>query len=265
MTGTNGSGPPAACAICGEPTTYSAARIKALGGKVAVHQSCVPDAVAPEHLRPGTGTESEPERPAPAPMARRLPVEVVVDDERCDLAFEDKNAARAWDEWDSGDMERAKDRERARSQYSWGQRYEMALAALATGSTVSSRSGERAAKTTGDDERDPGPPPAVGPAVGPHVTVVQRHVRELEDMLDQERGLTRPGAGGLMIGEEKDRRIWELQGVRAEVVARDFPALGGSSRTIMRAREREAKRRGLKVRQVDGVVTGKVVKGAYDD
>jgi hypothetical protein len=145
-----------------------------------------------------------------------------------------------------------------------GARLDHAVRQLGTISTTPARPLTREAKnSTENDESEGGPPKVATPQIQANMTIIDFHVREIERKLDEERGLTRPRGDGRLLGEEKDRMIWEeFQGVRADDVAAAAPYLGTSGRTIMRAREREAKRRKVKVRLVDGIVIGKAVAGA---
>lgn len=239
---------PVPCSVCGHPTAITPAVLAAHGCTTATHAKCAPRTPSGEKtLRKGEA---------------HVAVEVIVGDERCDLTFEQAHADEAREEWEAGRVERDRVREQVRARMTWGERLDTALRELDAMSTVSARSPEHAAKTTGEDG-DPGPPSIAVPDVSPHMTVIERQVREIEQILDMERGLIRPGAGGRMMGDDKDKYVFDnLAGVHCDVVARDFPWLGGSGRTIQRARQREAEKRKLKINATMGIVTGKVVEGA---
>ncbi len=188
-------------------------------------------------------------------------------DEQCDKAFEDDSAAAAWAAWEADAPRRERERRKARGQMTLGERLDAALLALESMSTVAASPLTRSSKSA-EREGEPGPPKAQTPQVDANLRVIAHHVAQIEHALDAERGLVRGAAHGRLTTEEKDRIVWDdFEGVRAEDVARAAPYLGTSGRTIMRAREREAFRRKVTVRLVDGKVTGRLFDGddtAYD-
>jgi hypothetical protein len=231
----------AVCPVCLKPTRVTTVDLAAAGCTTATHGRCAP-------AKKAAGAH---------PF-----VEIVVGDERCDLTFEQEQADRTRDAWEAGRPHRDTERERTRSRMTLGERLDAAVLAVSATSSVSARPVGHEAKTTTDD-RDPGPPPAPTAEIGANLTIIQFHVREIARTLDAERGLIRPGSSGLMTGDEKDKIIWEdFKGVHCEVVARDHPWLGGSGRTIMRARQREALKRKKKVNATWGTVTGDLIDGA---
>lgn len=242
---------PVPCSVCGHPTAITPAVLAAHGCTTATHAKCAPRTPSGEKtLRKGEA---------------HVAVEVIVGDERCDLTFEQAHADEAREEWEAGRVERDRVREQVRARMTWGERLDTALRELDAMSTVSARSPEHAAKTTGEDG-DPGPPSIAAVDVSASTTVIGIHVRAIERVLDQERGLVRPAEGGRMTSDQKDKLIFdEYQGVRAEQVSESDRSLGRGPRAIMESRKREAEKRGLKVNLTTGVVTGKVVKGAWND
>lgn len=186
-------------------------------------------------------------------------IELVVDDERCDPAYEQQLADQAREQWETEHADRALQLEQERTRLTLGERLDTALRNLAALSTVAARPMERTSKSA--DHAD-GPPRAEAPDVSPNITVIKHHLRKIEDELDTARGLLRPRNVGLMTTQERDNVIWqEFKGVRAEDVASAAPYLGTSARTIMRARKREAERRKVKVNATTGIVTGNVMDG----
>ncbi len=197
--------------------------------------------------------------------ARRQPREVrfvdgetehfVVDDPRCDPVFEDAEAERRRELWEAQTGQRDRDRQADREALTLGVRLDRVLAQLAAISTAPARRIAHEPGSTADPEQV-GPPKVNTPQVEPHLRVIEHKVRELERMLDHERGAFRQQYAR-MDGFDKDRIIWDdFQGVRSGDVARAAPYLGTSARTIERARKREAEKRGVVVRLVDGIVTG---------
>jgi hypothetical protein len=238
----------AACTNCQRPTAMTPELLAKYGVTLALCDDCKPTVA-----EANSATEE---------VARRLRVDVVVTDERCEAVYEQQNADEVREAWDADRPARDREREQARARLTWGQRLDVALAALEATSTVGASPVERASKTTDDSERDPGPPKASHPDVSQNLTVIGFHVRRIEHTLDQERGLTRPGAGGLMTEEELDKELWvNFLGVHADLVSQARPQFG-SPRTVMRARQREAARRKLKVSPTYGTVLGKVIEGA---
>jgi len=217
-------------------------------------------------------------RTGPPPERRRVDgkdIELVGDSERVDPEWEKAEAARRRAAWVEGRQRRLEDRRRQREILTIGGRLDLVLRLLAIhGGGMRSR--PIAATRRGGGEARPGPPQDSDDhrerGIEQHLTLIQHHLAGLERMLDAEDGLLReegtqegfyghPGREGsfrsvrLMRTEERDRVVFdEFQGVRSEVVAKEAPYLGTHSRTIEKARAAEAKRRGLRVRLVDGVI-----------
>jgi hypothetical protein len=209
------------------------------------HGTCVPKA-EPRPL----GVEEKP--------GARLSVTLVVGDEQCEPAWVNDHADVAREEFDADAQERTTRRQHARAKLTLGERWDTAVRGLEALSTVGASPVGRSSKTTGDDERDPGPPKAERPNIDAHVTVVTRHVEDVERELDAERGHVRPRSGGLESGDEKDKRLVdEFSGVQSSIVARDNPDFG-STRTVENARRREAMRRHCKINAKTGVLGAKV-------
>jgi hypothetical protein len=182
------------------------------------------------------------ERPTPEPPHRLFPT---VDDD------EQRQALMAV---------REGERRRQREQLTLPQRLDRVLGALATVSTVPA--GAIGRGRGGESERV-GPPAAPQPeGVERELRIVRYAVEQLEAILDAERVGTALVAAR-MTGDEKDRVIWEnFEGVHSAEVARVAPYLGGSARTIERARSREAKKRGLVCRLTTGEITGTTLSQA---
>lgn len=219
-------------------------------------------------------------RPGPPREHRRVGGQVsdlVVDDERCDREFEDAEARRRRDEWDASQDDRLKAREATRRQMTLGQRLDVALTEIERGKGIRAR--PIASSRASGAEDSPGgrrPSHVSGPEIEQALTLIDHHVKRIERELDADLGLVKTAAraaeGKVVAGstgalssarlrgsDERDRIVWEdFEGIRADQVAEEAPYLGTSARTIERAREREAAKRGVRVRLVDGVVLGKV-------
>jgi hypothetical protein len=188
------------------------------------------------------------------------PEEYVGEDPRCDQQFENAEAERRREIWEAEAVQRDRARQAGRQHLTLGQRLDRALGALTAMSTAPARRIERG---RGGESEHVGPPPA------PEIDGLERELRvaryaieQIEAILDSERGAHRMPAAR-MIGAEKDRIIWDnFQGVRSAEVARVAPYLGGSARTIERARAREAEERGLRCKLTTGEVLGPVLRTA---
>jgi hypothetical protein len=174
--------------------------------------------------------------------------------------FEPANSDQAREQWEAGQHGRARMRRQERAKRTLGERLDAAVLQLRAASGVSASPVGRVSKSA-EREGDPGPPRVAEPPIHANLKVIELHVAQLELLLDAERGLVKGSTPGKLTTSEKDALVWELVGVRAEDVAAAFPYLGTSGRAIMRAREREAIRRKVTVRLVDGVVTGRVFDG----
>lgn len=180
-------------------------------------------------------------------------------DER-DRDWEDDAAAAAWvreRQRKRGDLE---DLERQRSRLSLPRRLEAAVRRIPRDGVPATRLSHTPGRRSAGDVEHPGPPRPDGREREAHerLALIWHHVRMLERIGDEEQGLREPLSDGrLLTTAERDRMVWEdFAGVRAENVALEAPYLGTSARTIERARVAEARRRGVKVRPIDGVVLG---------
>ncbi len=231
------------------------------GDSLAMKMTVAPPALGePSALRTRPILEEVPAGPVAKPRG------ALGRDEQCDKTFEDDSAEAARAAWEAGAPARERERRCARATMTLGERLDAVTLGLKKTSTVSASPLVRSSKSA-EREGEPGPPKVYEPHIEANLTVIRRHVADLERTLDAEQGLIRAPSSGKLTTEQKDALVWELQGVRAEVVAEAFPYLGTSGRTIMRAREREAIRRKVTVRLVDGKVTGRLFDGddtAYD-
>lgn len=210
---------------------------------------------APIKLRPPTG----PRVPA---------LEAIGDEERVDATDEQTIAEVAREHWEQHKASRDRERRRGRREMTLGQRLDLAVVALEATSGVGASSklrkyaelGTRVPRSA-EVAEDAGPPPVQMPQIDASLTVIEREVERVEAALDAERGLLHGVQPGRMTTEQKDSLVWGYMGVRAADVAAAAPYLGSTAKQIMRAREREAMRRKVKVNLTTGVVTGKVFEG----
>lgn len=201
--------------------------------------------------------------------------ELVGEEERVDPGWEERNAERTKARWEDERDERLARRRADRERRSMGRRLDRAIAEIGLLEGKAARA-IASSRTTGEGSPGGNAPPKVsGPDVSTPLTLIARHLRAIEDAIDAELGLLsepavgdRPGftsaaEGGRMLSTaDRDCKVFdELQGIRSDLVARDFPHLGKTARTIERARVAEAERRGLRVRAVDGVVLGEISDG----
>lgn len=172
-----------------------------------------------------------------------MSAETIGVDERVDHDFEATEAIRRRELWDDTLHDRCRDRDAQREALSLGQRLDRACAQLATMSTQPARAIGRRVKSAEPD--DVGPTGGEQVNIDRHLRAILHHVRQIEDTVDAERGLV-VRAWATMHEEDKDRVLWdEFEGVPAAQVARSAPYLGASRLTIIRARLREAARRGV--------------------
>lgn len=207
--------------------------------------------------------------------------------ERVERDWEEREAERRWEAFVERRGDQLADRERERERLSIGQRLDFALRVLhlraggrPAGAIAASRGG-------GDDDhpsvipRDSTGTDARMAEVEGRINLIRHHVRYIEATIDADDGLLRTepdpegqgfygqpgvvsayGATRMIKAADRDRLIVdEFEGVRSDVVAREEPALDLSARSVERARVREGRRRGLRIRPVDGRVVGPLEDG----
>jgi hypothetical protein len=198
--------------------------------------------------------------------------DLVVDDVRCDRAFEDANAKKVREEWEAARDDRRRERDAERRRMTDGQRLDRALMQIELGTGRRARRIEAATATS--DDRSPGgrrPTHVDGVDAELHLRVIRHHLGAIEELLEAELGLIqitpvaddkgkgKPGnvgaiANGRVHSAERRRVIWdECEGILAQQVADEMPYLATSARTVMRYRRDEADIRKVNVRLIDGV------------
>lgn len=180
----------------------------------------------------------------------------IFDAERCEASYEQAEADRIREAWDGpGAHQRAAARAMDRASMTLAQRLAATIHRLQLASGVNAGQIAREPGATdghpsallqlkdGDDPTQ---------LIEQELRLIESLVERAEHAVDVHLGLARPDT---LDADERDRVVWEeYQGIRSDQVAQAAPWLGASARTIERARAREAVRRRVKVRQVDGVV-----------
>lgn len=190
--------------------------------------------------------------------------------ERVDRTWEQQNADQRREQWAEERRALTRSLRATREAQPLHQRLYAAEAHIARITTVKAQSFSPTPRAGLSDDRF-GPPPADRDALGQQRAdeigrcrgLIAKHITRLEEIIDEHRGLGSARDYARMTTDEKDKLIWdEYQGIRAEQVAQEAPWLGTSARTIERARAREAERRHLRVRLVDGEVLGRDLRAA---